>query len=171
MRFILSQIETVVTPYLNILSDFRDSVRSIARSINSKDILVICDKLRDETLPDNGVRLEDIDGKPTAIKFVGREAILRERNAKAKAEADKLAEKERKKKEQEQARIKKEELKKVHPKDLFKLEIDKYSEFDENVNISVLCTEFNCLNFKYWFFFYNRVCRLSTIWVIKLAKD
>lgn len=94
----------------------------------------MCDKLRDEILPDNGVRLEDFDGKPTAIKFVGREAILRERKAKAKAEAEKLAEKERKKKEQDQAKAKKEELKKIHPKDLFKLETDKYSEFDENVN-------------------------------------
>lgn len=120
------------------MSDFRDSVRSIARSINSKDILVLCDKLRDETLPDNGVRLEDVDGKPTAIKFVGREAILFERKAKAKVEAEKLAEKERKKQELEQARIRKEELKKVHPKDLFKLETDKYSEFDENVNICIL---------------------------------
>lgn len=119
---------------MNILSDFRDSVRSIARSIDSKDILILCDKLRDETLPDNGVRLEDVDGKPTAIKFVGREAILREKKAKAKAEAEKLAEKERKKKELELARAKKEELKKVHPNDLFKLETDKYSEFDENVN-------------------------------------
>ncbi|XP_026811919.1 cysteine--tRNA ligase, cytoplasmic isoform X1 [Rhopalosiphum maidis] len=125
-------VETIVTPYLNILSDFRDSVRGIARSIGSKDILILCDKLRDEILPDNGVRLEDIDGKPTAIKFVGREAILRERKAKAKAEADKLAEKEKKKKEQDLARAKKEELKKIHPKDLFKLETDKYSEFDEN---------------------------------------
>jgi len=113
---------------------------------------VICDKLRDETLPDNGVRLEDVDGKPTAIKFVGREAILRERKAKAKAEADRLAEKEKKKKELEQARAKKEELKKVHPKDLFKLETDKYSEFDENVNILILHTVLDCLNFKYWFF-------------------
>lgn len=130
-------METIVTPYLNILSDFRDSVRSIARSIDSKDILILCDKLRDETLPDNGVRLEDVDGKPTAIKFVGREAILRERKAKAKAEAEKLAEKEKKKKEQELARAKKEELKKVHPNDLFKLETDKYSEFDENVNLFI----------------------------------
>ncbi|KAL4097192.1 hypothetical protein QTP88_022007 [Uroleucon formosanum] len=127
-----NDVETIVTPYLNILSDFRDAVRAIARSIGSKDILILCDKLRDETLPDNGVRLEDADGKPTAIKFVGRETILREKKAKAKAEADKLAEKEKKKKEQDQARAKKEELKKIHPKDLFKLETDKYSEFDEN---------------------------------------
>lgn len=110
-------------------------MRSIARSIDSKDILILCDKLRDETLPDSGVRLEDVEGKPTAIKFVGREVILLEKKAKAKAEAEKLAEKERKKKEQELARAKKEELKKIHPKDLFKLETDKYSEFDENVNL------------------------------------
>lgn len=95
----------------------------------------MCDKLRDITLPDNGVRLEDFEGKPTAIKYVGREAILREKKAKAEAEAEKLAEKERKKNELEQARAKKEELKKIHPKDLFKLQIDKYLEFDENVNL------------------------------------
>lgn len=127
-----------MTPYLNILSDFRDSVRSIARSAGSTDILILCDKLRDQILPDSGVRLEDVDGKPTAIKFVGREAIISERKAKAKAEADKLAEKERKKKELELARAKKEELKKIHPKDLFKLETDKYSEFDESVSYYIL---------------------------------
>ncbi|VVC32268.1 Hypothetical protein CINCED_3A018977 [Cinara cedri] len=127
-----NDVETIITPYLNILSDFRDSVRSIARTNGSKDILILCDYLRDEILPENGVRLEDADGKPTAIKFVGREAILREKRAKAKTEADKLAEKEKKKMELEQARAKKEELKKIHPKDLFKLETEKYLEFDEN---------------------------------------
>lgn len=118
---------------MNILSDFRDSVRSIARENGTKDILVLCDKLRDEILPDNGVRLEDVDEKPTVIKFVGREAILQEKKAKIKAEAEKLAKKEKIKMEQDQARAKKEKLKKIHPKDLFKLETDKYSEFDENV--------------------------------------
>ncbi|XP_050546636.1 cysteine--tRNA ligase, cytoplasmic [Daktulosphaira vitifoliae] len=127
-----NDVETIVTPFLSILSDFRDSVRTNARTIPSKEILILCDKLRDEILPEVGIRLEDAEGKPTAVKFVGRETLLREREAKAKAEADKLAEKEKKKKEFEEAKAKKEELKKVNPKDLFKLETDKYSEFDEN---------------------------------------
>lgn len=115
------------------------------------------------------MRLEDVDGKPTAIKFVGREAILREKKAKAKAEADKLAEKERKKKELEDARAKKEELKKIHPRDLFKLETDKYSEFDENVSVKILKLFFISLNKIFVFFF--RVYQLLIVKVTKLVKD
>lgn len=136
------------------MSDFRDSIRSIVRSSAPKeDILILCDKLRNDVLPNIGVRLEDVEGKPAAIKFVGREAILREKEAKAKIEAQKLAEKEKKKKEQELLRAKKEDLKKVHPKDLFKLETDKYAEFDENVNSKFIVLSIdNIENQCYWFY-------------------
>ncbi len=46
-------------PYLNALSDFRDSVRRQARELKASDILKECDRLRDEVLPSVGVRLED----------------------------------------------------------------------------------------------------------------
>lgn len=49
-------------PYLNILSEFRNTVRTEARSLKATDILQICDTLRDDILPNVGVRLEDQEG-------------------------------------------------------------------------------------------------------------
>ena len=46
-------------PYLNAMADFRDNVRRTARERKATEILKECDRLRDDVLPDLGVRLED----------------------------------------------------------------------------------------------------------------
>ena len=46
-------------PYLNAMADFRDNVRRAARELKAVEILQECDRLRDDVLPDLGVRLED----------------------------------------------------------------------------------------------------------------
>ncbi|CAG9859419.1 unnamed protein product [Phyllotreta striolata] len=123
-----NDVEGLVLPYVSVLADFRDRVRTSARSLKAADILRMCDELRDEVLPNIGVRLEDREGESTVLKLVDRETLLREREAKKEAEREKMAEKERKKKEQ----AAKEELKKIPPSELFRRETDKYSKFDEN---------------------------------------
>jgi len=53
-------------PYLRQLSSFRDSVRHLAMEKNEsafKDILALCDKLRDVDLIPLGVALDDQEGK------------------------------------------------------------------------------------------------------------
>jgi cysteinyl-tRNA synthetase len=53
-------------PYLQVLSSFRDGVRRLAISKDGntiKDILSLCDKLRDEDLVPLGVALDDQEGK------------------------------------------------------------------------------------------------------------
>jgi cysteinyl-tRNA synthetase len=53
-------------PYLRALSSFRDGVRKIAIGKGEtalKDILALCDKLRDEDLVPLGVALDDQEGK------------------------------------------------------------------------------------------------------------
>lgn len=50
-------------PYLEIIAEFRDNVRNNARLIKATDILKECDRVRDEVLPNVGVRLEDREGK------------------------------------------------------------------------------------------------------------
>ena len=53
-------------PYLRALSSFRDGVRKIAIAKDEtalKDILTLCDKLRDEDLVSLGVALDDQEGK------------------------------------------------------------------------------------------------------------
>jgi len=52
-------------PYLRALSSFRDGVRQLVMSKGEntlKDILAMCDKLRDDDLVSLGVALDDQDG-------------------------------------------------------------------------------------------------------------
>jgi cysteinyl-tRNA synthetase len=56
-------------PYLSVLADFRNNVRSHARELKASKILEECDKLRDDILPNVGVRLEDHDGKRTLCEY------------------------------------------------------------------------------------------------------
>ena len=59
----------MVIPYLSVLADFRNNVRSHARELKASKILEECDKLRDDILPNVGVRLEDHDGKQTLCEY------------------------------------------------------------------------------------------------------
>lgn len=49
-------------PYLEVVASFRKAVRDSAKSTMAKEILTLCDSLRDDTLPNLGVRLEDREG-------------------------------------------------------------------------------------------------------------
>ncbi|KPP72624.1 hypothetical protein Z043_108355 [Scleropages formosus] len=104
-------LESTVMPYLKVLSDFREGVRKIAREQKVTEVLSLCDMVRDETLPELGVRLEDHEGLPTVVKLVDRETLLKE--------------KEEKKKMAKLAKMK------IPPSEIFRSETDKYSTFDE----------------------------------------
>lgn len=57
--------EEVLLPYLRALSAFRDGVRQLAISKGdgaAKDILALCDRLRDQELVPLGVALDDQEG-------------------------------------------------------------------------------------------------------------
>ena len=94
--------------YLDTFAAFRDEVRSLARAkAEPKDILAACDRVRDGTLVDLGVRLEDKpDGKavwklddPAVMKAEQEERARAASEAAAKKLATKLSmlEKEREK--------------------------------------------------------------------------
>ena len=118
-------------PYLTALSDFRNSVREQARTLKATDILKLCDQLRDDILPNLGVRLEDREGAPSAVKLVDRDTLMKEREAKKALDAEKAAEKERKKAEAAAAQAAKDAQRKINPIEMFKSETDKYSKFDD----------------------------------------
>ncbi|XP_066108410.1 cysteine--tRNA ligase, cytoplasmic isoform X1 [Saccopteryx bilineata] len=125
-------LEGTVMPYLQVLSDFREGVRKIARDKKVPEVLQLSDALRDDILPELGVRLEDHEGLPTAVKLVDRETLLKEREEKKRVEEEKRRKKEeaaRKKQEQEAARLAR---MRTPPGELFLSERDKYSRFDEN---------------------------------------
>ncbi|KAM9825824.1 cysteine--tRNA ligase, cytoplasmic-like isoform X1 [Syngnathus typhle] len=124
-------LESTVMPYLSVLSTFREQVRTIARQQKVMELLVLCDDVRDVTLPELGVRLEDHEGLPTVVKLVDKEILLKERNEKIKMEEEKQKKKEeaaRKKEEQEMAKLAK---MKIPPFEMFLADTDKYSKFDE----------------------------------------
>ncbi|XP_036903675.1 cysteine--tRNA ligase, cytoplasmic [Sturnira hondurensis] len=125
-------LESTVMPYLQALSEFREGVRKIARDKKVPEVLQLSDALRDDVLPELGVRLEDHEGLPTVVKLVDRETLLREREEKKRVEEERRRKKEeaaRKKQEQEAAKLAK---MRIPPRELFLSERDKYSRFDEN---------------------------------------
>ncbi|XP_062051624.1 cysteine--tRNA ligase, cytoplasmic isoform X2 [Lepus europaeus] len=125
-------LEATVMPYLQVLSEFREGVRRIAREKKVPEILQLTDTLRDEVLPELGVRLEDHEGLPTVVKLVDRNTLLKEREEKRRAEEERRRKKEeaaRRKQEQEAAKLAR---MKIPPSEMFLSESDKYSKFDDN---------------------------------------
>ncbi|XP_061178212.1 cysteine--tRNA ligase, cytoplasmic-like isoform X1 [Saccostrea echinata] len=119
-------VEETVMPFLTAFAQFREDVRTISREQKATEILKLCDNLRDDVLPNLGVRLEDGISPPT-IKLVDRETLMKEREEKLKQEELKRQEKEKRKQEME-AKLAQE---KIPPWELFKKETDKYSQFDD----------------------------------------
>lgn len=52
-------VEDIAMPYVEQFAYFRDAVRTQAIAVKNKEILTLCDHVRNEILPDLGVRLED----------------------------------------------------------------------------------------------------------------
>lgn len=129
-----SDVENTVMPYVSALAEFRNLVREQAKVHKASDILKLCDEIRDDILPNLGVRLEDKDGGAFAVKLVDKDTLLKEKEAKKLAEQEKAAEKERKKAAAVALAAAKEAQKKIDPKKMFLAETDKYSAFDENVS-------------------------------------
>uniref|UniRef100_A0A8D2GG80 Cysteine--tRNA ligase, cytoplasmic n=1 Tax=Theropithecus gelada TaxID=9565 RepID=A0A8D2GG80_THEGE len=126
-------LESTVMPYLQVLSEFREGVRKIAREQKVPEVLQLSDALRDDILPELGVRFEDHEGLPTVVKLVDRNTLLKEREEKRQVEEEKRKKKEeaaRRKQEQEAAKLAK---MKIPPSEMFLSETDKYSKFDEGL--------------------------------------
>lgn len=109
------QRDMMLMPYLKTLSAFRDGVRQLAiQQASAKEILALCDKLRDEDLAPLGVALDDQEGQePThcymyqrcltqnrnssdgkaLVKLVNPDILLRARDEKAAAASAKAAKK------------------------------------------------------------------------------
>lgn len=129
-----NDVESIVLPYVQAMAEFRNQVREHGKLLKATDILKLCDELRDDVLPNLGIRLEDKDSGTFAVKLVDRESLLKEREAKKAVEKEKVVEKERKKQDAAAAAAVKDAQRKIDPKIMFLQETEKYSAFDENVN-------------------------------------
>jgi len=82
--------EEFVAPVLDAFSTFRDQVRNEAMTLKATKILEACDQVRDVSLVDLGVRLEDRTGVPSIWKLEDAASLQRER-AEKQAEKDLVA--------------------------------------------------------------------------------
>lgn len=122
--------EETLSPYLDVLTKFREAVRVAAISGDTKAVLAAADDLRDLVLPEVGVRMEDQGSGvnvTTKWKLDDPAAMRMERALKEEARA----EKERQKAETARRQKEKEEKAKIPPKDMFLAQTDLYSKFDE----------------------------------------
>jgi cysteinyl-tRNA synthetase len=121
--------EQVLAPYLDVLTKFRESVRVAAISGDTAAVLRLADALRDDVLPDLGVRMEDKGSGADVVsvwKLDDPEVLRKEKALKIEAKAAKEAQRveaERKKRE-------KEEKAKISPDEMFKSQTGLYSAFD-----------------------------------------
>lgn len=126
-----ANVEDIAMPYLDAFAKFRESVRVVARKQAVGEILNLCDDVRDNILPNLGVRLEDHEGQESVIKFVDKETLLKEREEKLKQEQAKQQEREQKKAEAAGKQAKLDAQRSIPPEKLFVEETDKYSQFDD----------------------------------------
>ncbi|KAG8860564.1 hypothetical protein FRB96_003818 [Tulasnella sp. 330] len=86
--------DAILLPYLQVLSTFRDDVRKLAiAQAPPKDILALCDRLRDIDLAPLGVALDDQEDGKALVKLVNPDVLVRARDEKAAALAAKAANK------------------------------------------------------------------------------
>lgn len=122
--------EGLVLPYLEALAEFRGKVRDLGISLKNKELLRTCDELRDDVLPNLGVRLEDSDNR-TSIKLVDRDQLLKEREMKQSIEDERKREKDRNRQEQAEKEAEKLAKDRLNPTEMF---LGKYSKFDDKVS-------------------------------------
>lgn len=122
-------LEATLTPYLNILTEFREAVRVAAIAKDNRAVLEAADRLRDLVLPKVGVRMEDKGSGAETVtvwKLDDPEVLKKEA---AQKEALK-AEKEKQKAEAARKLREKEEKAKIDPRTMFLDQTDLYSAFN-----------------------------------------
>eukprot|EP01138_Halocafeteria_seosinensis_P003719 gb/GECG01003802.1/.p1 GENE.gb/GECG01003802.1/~~gb/GECG01003802.1/.p1 ORF type:complete len:689 (+),score=112.91 gb/GECG01003802.1/:1-2067(+) len=130
--------EDVATPYLNVLTEFRGEVRAKASEGDSKGILKLCDEVRDSSLPEIGVRLEDgALGDAGRWKLEDPEVLRREREEKLRIQQEKEEQKRRQKELENQRQAELDARKQIPPEQYFRQMKDEegnplYSQFDED---------------------------------------
>lgn len=123
--------EQVVLPFLEVIATLREEIRSKAKELKNKDLFELGDRIRDDILPNLGVRMEDYEtesGTKSRLKLVDRETLMREREERLRVEETKRKEKEAKK----VAQASKVVTPPVAPSLLFRHQMDKYSQWDHN---------------------------------------
>ncbi|KAH9485083.1 putative cysteine--tRNA ligase [Psilocybe cubensis] len=115
--------EEILMPSLRILSSFRDNVRKLAMAKGDnalKDILALCDKLRDNDLVSVGVALDDQEDGKALVKLVHPAELMKAREEKRALMEAKAAKKAASVEAERQKRLQKIEKGRVPPHEMFK---------------------------------------------------
>ncbi|KAK7473215.1 cysteinyl-tRNA synthetase [Stygiomarasmius scandens] len=115
--------EEILMPYVRALSSFRDGVRQLAMSKGEdafKDILALCDKLRDVDLIPLGVALDDQEDGKALVKLVPPEELIKARDEKRAILEAKAAKKAAAAEAERIRRLERLEKGRIAPEDMFK---------------------------------------------------
>jgi cysteinyl-tRNA synthetase len=129
-----SNKETLLAPYLDALTRFRETVRLAAIAGDTGAVLRAADHLRDVTLSDLGVRMEDKGSGADVVtvwKLDDPEKMRLEREQKEFAKAEKL----RAKEEAAIRQREKDERAKIPPEQMFRNQTELYSAFDATTGV------------------------------------
>ncbi|KAF2841271.1 cysteinyl-tRNA synthetase [Patellaria atrata CBS 101060] len=123
----LQEAETL--PYAEVLTQFQEDVRNFAeKGASAKELLQLCDQLRDVKLWDLGIYLEDREGQPAMVRPVDQELVAA-REAKVEKERKKLADKQKREHEEAEKAAKKAERAKLSHLEMFRT--SEYSAWDD----------------------------------------
>ena len=122
--------EEILRPLIETIINIRNKVRESCKVKDISSLLNEMDKLRDETLPELGILIEDRENK-SVWKLEDPDKIKLDRFNKEKQELEKKKIKEEKHQMLLREKEKKEELKNIPPELLFRRFSDIYSIFDE----------------------------------------
>ena len=125
-----SQSNTEIAPVLNVLSDYRDKVRTAAREKNFQEIFKATDEIRDSSLPKLGIILEDLAGGGSRWKMGCAQEIAIEMERKAREEVKVMEKEAERKRVLDQKKLEKETQAKIKAEEMFRGN-DKYSQWDE----------------------------------------
>lgn len=127
-------VEDVAMPYVKVLSNFRDQVRSMAiAKADLSEFLKLTDYIRDHDLLKLNVSLDDRNGQSALVKFLTEEEkqeVLKFNEEKEARDEAKRQKKLEQQKLREQKELERKEKAKVSPLEMFKTE--QYSAWDEN---------------------------------------
>jgi cysteinyl-tRNA synthetase len=124
--------EETVAPFVNAFVDFREQIRVAAKAkSNPGDFLKFCDDVRDDTLANLGIRVED-SADTSVWKMDDPETIKKEVEEKRQKAAEAAAKKIRSKYEKVEGELKKAEQWRILPAEWFKVgaNAEKWGSFD-----------------------------------------
>ena len=124
--------EEVVAPFVDAFVDFREKIRGAAKNKQTSpgDLLKHCDDVRDETLANLGIRVED-SADTSVWKMDDPEAIRKEVEEKRQKAAEAAAKKLQGKIDRLTADLAKAKQSMVDPAEYFKTQTDKWGSFDD----------------------------------------